>query len=46
VCRIVFKRDNSVLFDKNELMESYRTNPDGTGFIYYDEAQDLMVVQK
>ncbi|MDR2821327.1 MAG: hypothetical protein LBV53_00020 [Mycoplasmataceae bacterium] len=34
------------MFDKNELMESYRTNPDGTGFIYYDEAQDLMVVQK
>jgi predicted glutamine amidotransferase len=46
MCRILFKKDNTILFDKVELEESYRSNPDGTGLLYYDSVADKMVVKK
>ena len=46
MCRILFKENNNLLFDKKELEESYKSNPDGTGIIYYDPADSLLKVKK
>jgi hypothetical protein len=46
MCRILFKPNNQFKFDRKELEESYRTNPDGTGLIYYDPVLDKTYVQK
>lgn len=46
MCRILFKRDNSALFNKQELEDSYKLNSDGTGLIYFDPADEQLHVQK
>lgn len=46
MCRILFKPNNTVLFNREILRESYQINPDGSGLIYYDESSHKMIAQK
>lgn len=46
MCRILFKKNNDVKFDKRELEQSYQYNSDGTGLVYWDDKKQEMIVQK
>ena len=46
MCRILFKKDNSLKFNENELRVTNLNNPDGCGLYYYDEDAKKAVIQK